>query len=792
MDLLTRLRSALAERYRIERELGRGGMATVYLAEDLKHHRRVALKVLRPELSPALGADRFLREIETASRLQHPHILSLHDSGEAAGLLYYAMPYVEGESLRARLAREVQLDATDAVGIAEEVADALACAHAAGVLHRDIKPENILLTGGHAVVADFGIARAIDAVAADRLTETGLALGTPHYMSPEQASGARVLDARSDLYALGCVLYEMLAGEPPFNGPSSQAILARHAVDPVPCLRTVRSTVSPALEAAVGKALAKVPADRFSTALEFKEALSRASREPALLPPAAGRRRLAAGLGAFVVGAGVAVALLVGIGSDRPVTADGERPIRSLAVAPLENLTGDSAQVYLAQGITDQLVTTLTQIGALRVVGLKGRAAAMPAEELARTHRIDAVLGGSLQRAGETVRIRIQLSSAVSGQGLWAQSYDGELRAILGLQDEVARSVADRLRVSVTAEERSRLTAPRPAVSPAAYQAYVRGWHFLEKVSEADFRRAIGYFNQAINADPAYAAPYVGLANAYTELGYYGLAAARETYPRARAAALKAIELDSTLGEAHSALASIQTTYDWDFAAAHRSFERGIELSPRYARGHFSFGMHLTAMGRIDDAVTQLKKAQDLDPLSLLTAAAAARPYYNGRRYEEAIAQARRPLEIDSTFSRAHYWLGMSLAETGRPGEAIREFETTLRSAGPLPAYRAALGRAYALAGDTSQARDILRELEQAARTEPASSVEIATVHAALDQKEQCFQWLDQAMAARDPYLVYIAVDPRFDHYRTDPRFQDLLRRMGFPAALIAAPPGVR
>ncbi len=378
LTLLDRLQTALAERYTIERELGRGGMATVYLAEDLKHHRRVALKVLRPELSPALGADRFLREIETASRLQHPHILSLHDSGEAAGLLYYAMPYVEGESLRARLAREVQLDATDAVRIAEEVADALACAHAAGVLHRDIKPENILLTGGHAVVADFGIARAIDAVAADRLTETGLALGTPHYMSPEQASGARVLDARSDLYALGCVLYEMLAGEPPFNGPSSQAILARHAVDPVPCLRTVRSTVSPALEAAVGKALAKVPADRFASALEFKEALGRASREPAVVAPAAGRRRLAIGLAAVVVGAGAAGALLAGFGADRPVTADGERPIRSLAVAPLENLTGDSAQVYLAHGITDQLVTTLAQIGALRVVGLKADQAGIP------------------------------------------------------------------------------------------------------------------------------------------------------------------------------------------------------------------------------------------------------------------------------------------------------------------------------------------------------------------------------------------------------------------------------
>ena len=388
--------------------------------------------------------------------------------------------------------------------------------------------------------------------------------------------------------------------------------------------------------------------------------------------------------------------------------------------------------------------------------------------------------------------IRIQLSSAgvlvkvLSGP----ESYDGELRAILGLQDEVARSVADRLRVSVTAEERSRLTAPRPAVSPVAYQAYVRGWHFLEKVSEADFHRAIGYFNEAINADPAYAAPYVGLAYAYAELGYYGLAVARETYPRARAAALKAIELDSMLGEAHSVLGGIQNGYDWDYSAAERSFRRGLELNPRHARGHFTFGIHHTAMGRIDDAVAELKKAQELDPLSLLTAAAAARPYYNGRRYEEAIAQARRALEIDSTFSRAHYWLGMSFAETGRPREAIREFEATLRSAGPLPAYRAALGRAYALAGDTSQARKILRELEEAARTKPVSSVEVASVHAALDQKEQCFQWLDRAMAARDPYLLYIAVDQRFDRYRSDPRFQDMLRRMGFPAALIAAPPG--
>jgi serine/threonine-protein kinase len=496
-ELRHRFQAALTDRYRIERELGRGGMAVVYLAEDRKHGRKVALKVLRPELSPALGTGRFLREIAVASRLQHPHILSLHDSGEAAGMLYYAMPYVEGESLRARLTREVQLDAVEAVCIAGEVAEALACAHAAGVLHRDIKPENILLASGHAVVADFGIARALDAVGADRLTETGLALGTPHYMSPEQASGARALDARSDLYALGCVVYEMLAGEPPFSGSTAQAILARHAVDPVPCLRTVRSTISPALEAAVGKSLAKVPADRFASVLEFKEALTRALREPAVIRPASGRRWLASGVAALVVGAGVAAGL-GGLGSGRPATTDGARPIRSLAVAPLLNLTGDSAQIYLAQGITDQLVTTLAQVGALRVVGLKGDQVGKPGEDLVRTLQVDAVLGGSLQRAGETVRIRVQLSSAASGQALWAHSYDGELRTILGLQDEVARAVADRIRVSVTPEERSRLNAPRPAVSPEAYQAMFGG-----RIFWSESARPISIGQSAISSRPS-------------------------------------------------------------------------------------------------------------------------------------------------------------------------------------------------------------------------------------------------------------------------------------------------
>jgi TolB-like protein/tetratricopeptide (TPR) repeat protein len=565
--------------------------------------------------------------------------------------------------------------------------------------------------------------------------------------------------------------------------------MARHAMDPVPSLRTVRGTVSPALEAAVGKALAKVPADRFATALEFKEALTRASPEPAITRRTPASPRPAAKLADVPAGAALTAGLLGGLGSGRAEIEDGERPIRSLAVAPLLNLTGDSAQVYLAQGITDQLVTTLAQIGALRVVGLKGYGAGMSPQDLARALEVDAVLGGSLQRAGETVRIRVQLSSAASGRALWAHSYDGELRTILGLQDEVARSVAGRIRVSMTPEERSRLSAARPAISPAAYQAYVRGWHFLERGSEPNFRRAIGYFQQAITAEPAYAAAYVGLALSYNELGYFALASATEAYPRGRAAARKALELDSTLGEAHAALAEIDNFHTWDFPAAERGFERALALSPRYARGHFASGMHHAAMGRVDQAVAALKRAQELDPLSVLTLAAAARPYYNGRRYEEAIAQARRALEIDSTFSRAHYWLGMSFAQIGRPREAIREFDETVRQAGPTPVYLAATAYAHALAGDRSRAQSILGGLVSEAKTKPVSPVEIAAVYAGLGQQEQCFEWLAEGFERRDPLMTFLAVDPRFDRYRGAPRFQELLRRMGFPAALIATPP---
>jgi TolB-like protein/Tfp pilus assembly protein PilF len=782
LDRQAYITEALSGRYRVERELGRGGMAIVYLARDLRHDRQVAIKVLRVELAHVLGPERFLREIETAARLQHPLILPVFDSGAAASqdgraaqCLWYAMPFIAGESLRDRMSRERQMAVEEAVRIGGEVAQALGYAHAQGVVHRDIKPENILLSDGHAIVADFGLARAVSSAGDERLTETGLSLGTPAYMSPEQAAAEPNLDGRSDLYALGCVLYEMLAGQPPFTGSTAQAILARHAIDPVPRLRTVRATVPAGVEEAISRALNKVPADRFASAEEFSAALSRGAASKA-----ADRRawRLVLG-GATVAVTGLMLLTTIHSSGRGPPGVANAGAIKSLAILPFNNLTGDTAQVYLAQGLTNQLVTSLAQLSALRVINLKG--AKEVTVQLVKELGLDAVLAGSLQRAGDDVHITVQLTSATTNQALWAHGYDGELSGILDLQAEVARSVAGKIGASMTRQERARLTAERPAVSPAAYEAYVRGSYFESKVTKPDVRKGIGYFQQAINADPAYAAACAGLAHCYNLLGYYSMEAPEEVFPQARAANLRALELDSMLAEAHGELAWTQFYYGWDFVAAEREFRRALELDPKWANGHGGYGLFLTAMNRTDDAIAELKRAQELDPLTPINNAAIARPYYNARRYAEAIAQSRKTLELDSTFHRAHYWLGLSYEQLSRPADAIRELENSVTHS-PISLYQGALGHAYAVAGQRAKALRVLGELQARSDSSYVSPFDIATIYAGLGDRTKTFEYLEKAYQGRVPYLVYLAVDPHFDDFRTDPSFRDLVRRIGLPA----------
>src|SRR5436309_2024154 len=480
-DQLARLQAALADRYAIEHELGRGGMATVYLAQDLKHRRLVAIKVLKPELAAALGPERFLREIETAARLNHPHILPLHDSGEADSFLYYVMPYVEGESLRERLTREGQLPLDDALRIAREVASALSHAHSHDIVHRDIKPENILVSGGEAVVTDFGIARAITAAAGDTLTGTGIAIGTPGYMSPEQTTGGARLDGRSDIYSLACVLYEMLAGDPPYVASSSEAILARQSMDPVPRLRTVRETVPAAVEQVIGQALSKVPADRFATAAAFAEALQAAMRTAA--SPAAARRALAR----RVVGAAAVVAFLVGaVGvlrwrHGRPTTADAVR----LAVLPFENV-GDSARGYCADGMTDEVRRKLASLAGLQVI-----ASTSPnqyphttkhLEEIGRELGVRYLLLGRIrwiQSARGVSRVRVdpelmQVADVAAPITRWEQSFDAPLTDVFEMQTNIAGKVAHELQLTLTPAAQQAL-AQRPTASLAAYDAFLKG-----------------------------------------------------------------------------------------------------------------------------------------------------------------------------------------------------------------------------------------------------------------------------------------------------------------------------
>ncbi len=752
-SLLDRLQVSLAGRYAIERELGRGGMATVYLAEDMKHRRPVAVKVLSPELAAGLGTDRFLREIQIAARLTHPHILPLHDSGEADGLAYYVMPYVEGVSLRGRLIRERPLPIEDALRITREVADALDYAHKRDVVHRDIKPENILFQTGHAVVSDFGIARAIDMAGKGRMTGTGIAIGTPGYMSPEQARGVDQVDGRSDVYSLGCVLFEMLAGDPPFPGWSAQAVLARQLLEPLPRLRTFRDTVPEWLEQAVTRALANAAVDRFAGAAELITALTKPSSvtvaEPAPPPP---RYRTT------------------------------PAPEHSIAVLPFVNLSADPENGYFCDGMTEEILNALSALPSLRVASRTSSFVFKGANQdictIGEQLRVRAVLEGSVRRADTKLRVTAQLINVADGFHLWSNTYDREMKDVFAVQDEIARAIVNALQVNLGTKHDATLVEPHTD-NLDAYALYVKARYFWRRKSSSAFKKCIEYFEQAIALDPCYSLAYAGLADSYITLGYWNYLPPQDVFPRAKAAADAAVGINDSLAEAHTSRACVCMLYDWDWPSAQQEFLRAIQLKERYGTAHFWYACYLWAMGRTAESVDQASRAQALAPLSPVANANLGWALYFGRRYDEAITQCGKALELDTDYLMMHTVLGQAYLAASRYEEAIGALQSAVRFSGGAAFTTSALGYAYGKGGKRREAKKILQDLQQLSVAEYVSPFCVALVHTGLGDEDQALAWLERAYEERSHWLVYAKVWPLFDDLRSNARFAALLGRVG-------------
>jgi serine/threonine-protein kinase len=786
MGLLASLTTALAGRYRVERELGAGGMATVYRAHDGKHGRDVAIKVLRPALAHAVGADRFHREIATTAILRHPHILPLYDSGEAGGLLYYVMPLVEGESLRDRLARDGRLPVDEALRIAREVADALGYAHERGIAHRDVKPENILLERGHAVVADFGIARAVAETGSERLTQTGFAVGTPLYMSPEQAVGEPNLDGRSDLYSLGCVLHEMLTGKPPFTGATVAAITQQHLVAEPPRVTAARPEVTPSVERAIVRALAKDPADRPWPASRFVDALTSAdamSDVPTRRTGSSMARRgpmlVAAALALLAAGAwGLARVRASGT----PANATAAAPIGRIAVIPLDNQTGDTAQRFFADGMTREVIGVLADAG-VRVLGFRAvapyRGSAKPVREIAGDLGVDAIVSGAVLRGGDVVTLSAELIDARSDETLWSRTFERAAADVMTLQREVAREIARGIRAGLTPDQTQRLAATRQA-DPRAYAQYLLGQEAAALRTADGLRRAIDHLGRSLRIDSTYAPAWAALAIAHAYALIYQTAPRDSAYGTTMRAADRAIALDPSLGDAWFARGVARLHERWDFAGAYADFD-SADARPSSPLGVAMAVWGLWESGDHERMMNRARALADQEPTTAQWRSDLAWGLWSAGRAGEAITAARAGIAADTAFYEVFDILSLALASGGRHAAADSAHRRAARVAGGdywvrqvndgfLAAYR----------GDAAGIRRALRSLDGDPRLSHRASLLLL-----LGERDAAYAMFDRAIDARDLDLLQMlnAMPPLY-RFRKEPRYQALLARIGLPERL--------
>lgn len=742
------LTDALAGRYAVERVLGQGGMATVFLADDMRLGRKVALKVFGSRghglhYNPA----RFLREIRIAARLTHPHIVPVHDSGEIPGaggpLLYYVMPYVQGESLRERLARDGRLEVAEVLRIARSVGDALDYAWRQGVLHRDVKPENVMLLEGDALVTDFGVAVALREgdQAGGSTTAPGVAVGTPFYMSPEQAAGERDLDGRSDQYALACVIHEMLAGQPPFTG-LARAVMSRHIVEPPPAIRAVRPDVSVAVERALLRALAKEPVERFASAAELLQAMATPDGSTSVANPTR---------------------------------------LRTVAVLPFVNATGDPATEYFSDGMTDDLIGALANVEGLRVAArasvyaLKGRR-----DDVRSTGallNVGAALEGTVRKAGGRLRVTAQLSDTADGRVLWAGRFDKEEGDVFAIQDEIVATIVRTLSGQLLGEIGSPVPR-RYTDNVRAYNLYLQGRFAWNKRSEEGMREAIASFEAAIREDADYALAWSGLADAYAIGVDYRTEPVEIGFGRAKELARKALSLDDSLAEAHTSLAWVTFIHDWDWDAAARSFERAIAANPRYPSARQWYAWLLASQGRLAEAVREGQLAAELDPVSVSVRRGVGSLYFYARDWAQAAQQLRRTLAMNPVSTETMMALAQALLFGGSAAEAEAVVRDGLLLAPEDTSLLAAMGRIHVARDRTPEARAIARHMEALRERRYVSPTDQAKLALALGDHDDAFAHVERCLVERRGWVAYCRVDPLWDPVRGDPRFSALLQRM--------------
>ncbi len=765
-------------RFLLLEQIGAGGMGVVFRARDENLEREVAIKVLPPgALEDDQARRRFRNEALALSRLNHPHIAAVYDFDSANGVDFLVLELVGGHSLDTELAKKA-LPEREVLKLGAQLADALDAAHRQGVVHRDLKPANLRLTSdGQLKVLDFGLAQAAPPASAtpDVKTQSELSTaGTVPYMSPEQLRGEKV-DARSDIWAAGCVLYEMATGHRPFDaGSSADLVVSILQQSPAPPTSS-SGQISARLQDIILKCLEKDPEGRYQSARELGIDLRRvASSSSAVVATSAVRPKK------WVIAAAVAgIALLAAVGvwwMGQPKVRAGE--IQAIAVLPLANLTGNAENDFFADGMTEALITNLSKVSALRVISrtsvMQYKGSKKTLAEIARELNVQAIVEGSVVRAGDRVRISTQLVRVDPETNLWADDYEGEVKDVLTLQRRVSAAVVREIQVKLTAEDRSRMLPAKP-VNPKAYEAYLRGRLLTTRVNPASAAQAVKYFAEAIAADPAYAPPHAGMA----EIEVFSLPAS-EHMPRAKAAAERALQLDPNNAEAHMALGLFHLYYEWDFAKAQQGFEKAVTLDPGSASVQARYMIFLWAVGRFDDAIRAGEKARELDPFSVGVNVDLARSYYFARRYDDAIKQFHKTLELDANNGLTHLLLGVTYGEKGMYAEAAQHVARN-HEIGGFPEVAAKMRQAFAAKGYPGVLRVWAESYAERAAKGRSQAWSVAIIYARLGEKDKAFEWLNRAAAEKNRALVLTKADPQADQLRSDPRYAELIKRIGFP-----------